>query len=181
MGACSGIVIRRWTSIMRCYTSIMSNRSSLLIKFVTAYGIHRNVSWPPMIHRGIGAFVAPRRLLMGNLGCCRLNVVFSDGHPLFGCRHCGNPAWAIKAGVIINCGVINNCIIYIGIMNDGSIDVHYRCVITKGSSLPHATSKTNTTISKAVIHAAIKAYMSTPITAMPPVISSGIAPITRCP
>jgi len=59
--------------------------------------------------------------------------------------------------------------------------VHDRSVIGKESTAPHATGKANAAVTKAVIHAAVKAHVRTPVTMMKDIRAVLPSPVLRRP
>jgi hypothetical protein len=69
----------------------------------------------------------------------------------------------------------------VNIMNVPDIHVIHRTVVVEGAMIPISALVANTSISKAIIHTAIKADVFAPVAAMPGVRIIAPAPIPRSP
>lgn len=92
---------------------------------------------------------------------------------------CRNTSRAIKSGTAT--ATMNCTSIFIGAMNRIPVDMAYGSIIIEMASFPSSSFITNATIAISVIHPSIKANMWPPISPVPSIIASLIAPITRCP
>jgi hypothetical protein len=71
--------------------------------------------------------------------------------------------------------------IHIRVTNDRPINIGNRSIIVEGSAFPAATIISGTSVAEAVVYAAIKPNIRSPIAGMPEVKSSGVSPITGRP
>src|SRR5450432_1107280 len=130
--------------------------------------------------RSVGACL----LYMSGLFCCSLYMVFPLCSLLLGTR----PRVGALRSAIVTCPVIDyrcviddNGFVNISIMDDCGVYIGYRCVIKKGISFPPAAPVTGTPISITIIHAAVKANVTAPVTGMKSVNTTRKTPVSRGP
>lgn len=146
-----------------------------------ADGIHRRCSRMPAIGGRELVSVHAGGMVMVELLCCRLDMVLVRGR-LFLWRGPGlNTRSTIETGPVIHGSIINHRIIDIGIVNHGSIDIHHSGIVTEVPPMPFPAYKSGSSITVAIVDAAIKADMRPPIAAVPAIAAAGIAPVARCP
>ncbi len=122
-----------------------------------------------------------RRLLMGHLLCCRLNMLFVHGRTFLWGRLSSRSALAVKAVMVVYSGVVNNGLVDISIMNYCCIYINYCSIVTETVTNPVAASEAYAAVTITVINSAIKAYMRTPVTGVKAIITPGKSPVSGCP
>jgi hypothetical protein len=89
---------------------------------------------------------------------------------------------AIIANAVIDYScIINNCLVYINIMHDGSVDAGDSHIISEDAAFPNSADITCSRVSPSIIYTAIKTNIRSPIAAMPYVDSVIESPIRRGP
>jgi hypothetical protein len=66
-------------------------------------------------------------------------------------------------------------------MNNSAVNIYNGGVVPIGSAMPFATTKSGAYITAAIVDAAIKAYVMSPIAIMKSVYTTVVTPIARCP
>ena len=117
-------------------------------------------------------------VLVGNLVCRRLRMLFPSGRGLLRCRRCRNTTRAVEA---CSGRVVIHYLGVIGIVNHGGVHLCNCRVIRIVATLPCTAEETNSTVAKAVINPAIESNMRPPVAAVEAVKPAGKAPVGRCP
>jgi hypothetical protein len=91
---------------------------------------------------------------------------------------------AAIASVIADVGRIvivvdDRCVV--GVVNDGHIDVIHGAIVREVATFPPPAQIANSDVTEAIIHAAIKSDVGSPITAMPVIAAVAPTPVTGCP
>jgi len=82
----------------------------------------------------------------------------------------------VDNGIIVDHGAID-----IGIMNYGSIYIYYCCIVPEAISLPFSAGKSYSEETAAVVDAAVKTNVATPVARMINIYTAFIIPIARRP
>lgn len=161
---------------------------SLRIEPLTIHRIHRCSRWPSVVNRSKLVPVPACRLLMRRLfrSSCHMPLLYRC---LFlGSRPDRNaPRASVEAGAVVHCSIVHRGIIDhhgtvdISIVHYRRIYIHYSRIIPESPSFPSSPSKSGASISISIIHPAIETDMRTPVTGMPSIDTTCIAPITRGP
>ena len=131
----------------------------------------------PVINRSRLSFVGNCSLAMRYLQCCWREMLFvcrSDLGCRRSCRYSAGPA--IIAYSVNYCRISNNSVIYVGIMDNGSIYTNDGGVVSKYITMPATTNKTNPYITKAIVYTPVKSNRRSPITMVKAVISTEKSP-----
>jgi hypothetical protein len=118
-------------------------------------------------------------LLMCYLPSSRWNVSFSHGRSLLRSWPSANSTGTIETDPTVSYHMVSA--IDIGVTHDRPVNISNRSVIVEGTAFPAASIVSDTAVAEAVIYAAIKPNIRSPITGMPSVKSSGVSPITGRP
>jgi hypothetical protein len=93
----------------------------------------------------------------------------------------------MRAAIIADSVIYNGCIMHdhrivdIYISHNRTIHIDHRRIIPERISLPSAAAESGSIISVSIIYAAIKTNMRSPVPMMKPIVTTGIAPISRGP
>lgn len=120
-------------------------------------------------------------MVMVELVCRRLDMILLHGCLFLRGRLSLDTRAAVEARMIVHHCIVDHCPIDIGVVNDGGIDVHYRGVVMEETAAPLSAIKSGSPVTIAIIDAAIKSDMRSPITAMPAIDAAGKAPVTGSP
>ena len=85
------------------------------------------------------------------------------------------------AAIVDDGGVTHDRLVHIGVVNDRSIHAHHSGVVREAVSAPFAAHKADAHVAEAIVDAAVKSNVRTPISDMPTVHSADEAPIPRGP
>jgi hypothetical protein len=116
-------------------------------------------------------------LLMCHLRSSRWNVSFSHSHFLLRSWPSANFTGTIETDMTVSYYMVSA--IDIGVTYDRLVNVSNRSVIVEGPAFPAAPIVSDTAVAEAVVYAAIKPNISSPITGMPNVKSSGVSPSNK--
>ncbi len=135
-----------------------------------------------MVHIRKGTPILPRHLFVLRLHGSSCNMMLVHGHLLL----CSRPRLDTTGPAVITDPVVHRRIVDhgpvdIGVVHNGSIHIRHRGVVPEMPTIPFTTAISYTTITKPIVHPAIKTNMRPPITTMPAIISTGKTPITRRP
>jgi hypothetical protein len=99
-----------------------------------------------------------------------------------GSRSRVDPTGAVEAGVIINDSpIVDHCTVHIGVVDERRINSPNRGIIVKDTAVPPAATETRSKITEAIVDAAVKSNVGTPITGVPAVGAADKDPVTRSP
>jgi hypothetical protein len=146
---------------------------------------HSRMRGNAMICRSKIRLVLLRNLLVLMLRCCRWNMFLAGESLLLRSWPGGNSVRAtIKAGVVVidDRRVVDNRCIHISVPDHRPVHVYCRCVVSEDPTAPLAAGKAASTITEAIVNAAVKAYLRSPIAFMEDIDTAvSPAPISRRP
>ena len=138
-----------------------------------------------MIHRSKIGLILFRDLLMLLLRRSRRKMTLAGEGLLLGCRFRRNSIRTTveaRVGVVDDRRILDDRRIDVGRPNHGGVHAHCRCVVSEDSTAPLTAGKAASTITKAIVHAAVEADLCPPIAGMEDIHTAiSPAPITRCP
>ena len=88
---------------------------------------------------------------------------------------------AVEAGVVVDVGVVDHRPVDIRGVDDGRVHVDNRGVVGKHASAPFTAAEAHAAVAEAIVHAAVKAHMLTPVAAVPVVVAAFPTPVTGRP
>ena len=118
------------------------------------------------------------------LETCRSRVLIAIGNPLPRGGSVLNPA---RTAAIRNAAPVGDCVslhtrrVVVGGVNHALIHTHDRGVVRKLVAAPFSSRKTNAPVPKAVVHAAVVAYVAAPVAPMEPVSTAVPVPVVGRP
>ena len=83
--------------------------------------------------------------------------------------------------IVHNRGVVNDCLVHVGIVDDRSVHIDDRRVVNEVVIVPFATYEADAHVPKAVVHAAVIADVPSPIARMKDIQVVIPSPVGRCP
>jgi len=146
-----------------------------------ADGIHRRRSRMPAIGGRELVAVQAGGMVMVELFRGRLDMVLVHGRLFLRRRPGLNARAAVEACVIIHDRIVDHGVIDIGIVNHCGIDIHHGGIVPEVPAMPFPAYKSRTSVAIAIIDAAIKTDMRSPIAAVPAIDAARVTPVTRCP
>ena len=155
------------------------SNATLLVVGASIHTVASCDSWIAVVAQVELSWISGRHIAVQDLLRRRLEVLFAICLHL--CRSCVHidTAGTVEADaavvVVIDDGAV------IRVMDDGGIDVHDGRVVEEVAAMPVSTAEAETSVAKAVIHAAVEAHVRSPITGMPSIDTPGIPPITGRP
>ena len=118
---------------------------------------------------------------MRHLARCRLEVLLTACLQFCRCWRGANAACApVKAGAVVHRRIVDDSPV-VRIVNDRCVDAHHRAVIKETSAAPVPSTKADSAIAEAIVDAPVEANMRPPVTSVPCIQTTTIAPITRRP
>jgi len=160
-----------------CRTAFLARRSCCRMR---AYPLHGRMLRMSVVGRIPRLRISRRRSPLFPLRRRWRVVVLAHGRLFLRSGPRGHTARAVKARVAHR-HVPNHSAIDVGVVNHGGVHVHDRGVIAEDVPGPHAAYEPDSRIAEAVIHAAVKAHLRSPVTLRPSVDPVVPAPVARRP
>jgi hypothetical protein len=134
-----------------------------------------------MVHGGKLIPVDAGIMLMRHLHCGCLYMTVMCGSLLFRSRPGIDPARSAIIADTVDSRISYDRTIDIGVVDDRSVDIGHRRIISETTAFPTPADISRTEISASIIDTAVKADVRPPIPRMPGIDPIAISPITRCP